>query len=513
MHAALCASARRGVATTIVFPARNDSWIVGAASRSDVTEFLEAGERIHEYVGGRVHTESLTTDGEVTLIGSASADRRSFELNDENNVLLVDRAVTAQMPARQDAYIASSREASLQEVDTRPLGRRLWSHTVAILGPVLRARGVPRPGTRIVPDGPPRRPIRLGKAPVATKEREDGHLPESRIHPDARIGFPPTHRATNRGIGTGDVAYERPPLGSICPPAVPDSCRVKVSDVIEIPRSLNADWREAIHAELNAAEEELPRLSKAAFELAALVVSGEYDAEVIGEILDNDEELSQQVLALANSSLYAAVTTVESATVAAQRIGMRALFDLAVIKVARTKIFGPVLKEMLGGKKAWEVACNAGVISHRISATKLGSSRASLLGGLILSSGPPLGFQLIQRVEARLDKRLSQRMRSELIRRVGPALCVLLVGNWPLPASILSAAKSIANWPHETPPAPDVQVAIFSAYLGRLISATGFDNLSIPAAWPVAKALNVDREQVKQLANLVGSGGFTLFAA
>ena len=34
MQAALCASAHRGVDTAIIFPERNDSWIVAAASRS-----------------------------------------------------------------------------------------------------------------------------------------------------------------------------------------------------------------------------------------------------------------------------------------------------------------------------------------------------------------------------------------------------------------------------------------------------------------------------------------------
>jgi cardiolipin synthase len=46
MQAALCASARRGVVTTVIFPARNDSWIVGAASRSYYGDLLTAGVRI-----------------------------------------------------------------------------------------------------------------------------------------------------------------------------------------------------------------------------------------------------------------------------------------------------------------------------------------------------------------------------------------------------------------------------------------------------------------------------------
>ena len=102
MQAALCASARRGVETTIIFPARNDSWIVQAASRSYYADLLAAGVRIFEYEGGLLHTKSLTLDGEITLIGSANMDRRSFDLNYENNILFYDSALTAEMRRRQD---------------------------------------------------------------------------------------------------------------------------------------------------------------------------------------------------------------------------------------------------------------------------------------------------------------------------------------------------------------------------------------------------------------------------
>ena len=137
MQAALCAAAHRGVETTIVFPARNDSWEVSAASRSYYRELLEAGVKIHEYVGGLLHTKSMTLDGDVTLIGSANMDRRSFDLNYENNILLYDGALTAEMRARQDTYLASSREVTLADVDAWSVGRRLWNNTVAMLGPLL----------------------------------------------------------------------------------------------------------------------------------------------------------------------------------------------------------------------------------------------------------------------------------------------------------------------------------------------------------------------------------------
>jgi cardiolipin synthase len=137
MQAALCACARRGVDTTVIFPARNDSWIVAAASHSYYGDLLAAGVRVFEYPDGLLHTKSLTLDGEVTLIGSANMDRRSFDLNYENNILIFDPALTADMRRRQEAYLARSRPVTGDDVAGWSLPRRLWNNTIAMLGPVL----------------------------------------------------------------------------------------------------------------------------------------------------------------------------------------------------------------------------------------------------------------------------------------------------------------------------------------------------------------------------------------
>jgi cardiolipin synthase len=137
MQAALCASAHRGVDTTIIFPEQNDSWVVGAASRSYYGDLLTADVRIFEYEGGLLHTKSLTIDGEVTLIGSANMDRRSFDLNYENNILLYDQLLTADMRKRQDSYIGRSKPITLEAVAHWTRRRRLWNNAIAMLGPVL----------------------------------------------------------------------------------------------------------------------------------------------------------------------------------------------------------------------------------------------------------------------------------------------------------------------------------------------------------------------------------------
>jgi cardiolipin synthase len=137
LHAALCAAANRGVDTTIILPARNDNFGVASTSRSYYLELLTAGVKILEYTEGLLHTKSLTLDGEVTLIGSANMDRRSFDLNYENNILLWDRDLTAAMRARQDEYRAGSLPVHLDEVLAWGWPKRLWNNTLAIVGPVL----------------------------------------------------------------------------------------------------------------------------------------------------------------------------------------------------------------------------------------------------------------------------------------------------------------------------------------------------------------------------------------
>lgn len=137
IQAALCAAANRGVDTTVLFPARNDDFAVGATSRSYYADLLEAGVKIHEYRAGLLHTKSMTVDGEVTLIGSANMDRRSFDLNYENNILLCDVATTAAMRERQEQYLADCRQVTAEQVAAWTWRQRLWNNALAIVGPVL----------------------------------------------------------------------------------------------------------------------------------------------------------------------------------------------------------------------------------------------------------------------------------------------------------------------------------------------------------------------------------------
>ncbi|MHC4126611.1 MAG: cardiolipin synthase [Planctomycetota bacterium] len=134
---ALYTSARRGVETTLVVPARNDSPLVAAASRSYYEALLDAGVRIHEYQHGLLHAKTLTLDRRLALVTTANFDRRSFELNFEVSLVVYDSDFASELRLLQKAYSDGSVPVNEAAWRRRGWPRRLWQNTAGMLGPIL----------------------------------------------------------------------------------------------------------------------------------------------------------------------------------------------------------------------------------------------------------------------------------------------------------------------------------------------------------------------------------------
>ncbi|WP_374527924.1 cardiolipin synthase [Novosphingobium sp.] len=134
---ALTSAARRGVQVVLIVPRRNDSRIVAGASRSYYPALLAAGVELFEFRPGLLHAKTMVVDGAAALIGSANLDRRSFELNFENNLLFADVKFAAQLRERQEMWRAASDRITLREVAAYSAPRRLWQNFLAMLSPVL----------------------------------------------------------------------------------------------------------------------------------------------------------------------------------------------------------------------------------------------------------------------------------------------------------------------------------------------------------------------------------------
>jgi len=134
---AVCAAPRRGVTTTLIVPARNDSPLVAAASRSTYPDLLACGVRLFEYPLGLLHTKAVTIDARIALVGSANMDRRSLELNFENNLLVLDPGLTATIRQRQLGYLSQSAAVEAETVKAWPFRTRLIGDLIGMASPLL----------------------------------------------------------------------------------------------------------------------------------------------------------------------------------------------------------------------------------------------------------------------------------------------------------------------------------------------------------------------------------------
>lgn len=134
---AITSAARRGVRSTMILPKRCDSRIVAATSRSYYQDLVKAGVEVFEYPLGMLHSKTVVVDGRIGLIGSANLDRRSFELNFENNILFADQAFASAVRGRQDQYLATSMRITAEDIAKVGLARRIWRNLLATMSPVL----------------------------------------------------------------------------------------------------------------------------------------------------------------------------------------------------------------------------------------------------------------------------------------------------------------------------------------------------------------------------------------
>lgn len=125
MVQALVAAARRGVRIRIVVPGEHiDAETVRAASRARWGKVLAAGASIAEYGPTMYHCKVLIVDGLFTSVGSTNFDNRSFRLNDEASLNVLDADFAAEQTAIFEDDLTRSRGVSFAQWTARPLRER-----------------------------------------------------------------------------------------------------------------------------------------------------------------------------------------------------------------------------------------------------------------------------------------------------------------------------------------------------------------------------------------------------
>jgi cardiolipin synthase len=134
---AIIAAARRGVEVRILFPRRNDNRIVGAISRAYYPILAKAGVRIFEFGGGLLHAKTVVVDEALALVGSSNMDRRSLDLNFENNILFQSVELAGEVRQHQERWLADTIEIDRDRATGRSIARRFVDNLLTMVAAVF----------------------------------------------------------------------------------------------------------------------------------------------------------------------------------------------------------------------------------------------------------------------------------------------------------------------------------------------------------------------------------------
>lgn len=133
----LTTAALRGVEVQILVPKRGDSRLVTAAARSYFEELTRSGVRIHEYGPPMLHAKTMVVDEEISLVGTANMDNRSFRLNFEIAAVFYDRGMVESLAALFHEDLRQASMYRLRDARRDPFWLRLSESTARLLSPLL----------------------------------------------------------------------------------------------------------------------------------------------------------------------------------------------------------------------------------------------------------------------------------------------------------------------------------------------------------------------------------------
>lgn len=123
---------KRGVRIRVIVPAITDSRFGRAVSRSRWGKLLAAGVEFHEFLPAMFHAKTMVVDDVFVTVGSANFDNRSFTINDEDALNVIDPAVARDLLKAFDDDLKKSRPVLREEFEKRSIFIRIADHVCGV---------------------------------------------------------------------------------------------------------------------------------------------------------------------------------------------------------------------------------------------------------------------------------------------------------------------------------------------------------------------------------------------
>jgi len=134
---ALELAALRGVDVRVITTGKGDSLTVFMAAFHYIDLLRDLGIKFYAYAPGFLHEKVALVDDDVSTIGTANFDNRSFRLNFEVTAVIADRDFAKQMEAMFERDFAHAKDIDPAELDKKSFWWRLAVQVSCLASPVL----------------------------------------------------------------------------------------------------------------------------------------------------------------------------------------------------------------------------------------------------------------------------------------------------------------------------------------------------------------------------------------
>lgn len=126
-----------GVDVRIMIPNKPDHMFVYWATYSNVGKLLKAGAKVYIYENGFIHAKQIVVDDELSTVGTANIDVRSFKLNFEINAFIYDREKSHELAELFEQDMQLSTELTYEMYVNRTRGIKIKESISRLLSPIL----------------------------------------------------------------------------------------------------------------------------------------------------------------------------------------------------------------------------------------------------------------------------------------------------------------------------------------------------------------------------------------
>ncbi|WP_110927891.1 cardiolipin synthase [Bacillus massiliglaciei] len=126
-----------GIDVKIMIPNKPDHIFVYWATTFYIGEMLKAGAKVYIYDNGFIHAKTIVVDEEVSSVGTANIDVRSFKLNFEVNAFIYDQEIARNLSQIFHEDVGLSKQLTLEQYKKRPRWIRIKESLARLLSPIL----------------------------------------------------------------------------------------------------------------------------------------------------------------------------------------------------------------------------------------------------------------------------------------------------------------------------------------------------------------------------------------